>query len=155
MFNGASKMSSIIVNREKQQRSRNRAQVERRAQKLFREHLREYKKKIRAGKRLNGRSIGEDRVCRILESNGYTIYRRGWPDICAVKGSEIRFIEVKQYSGTTSPPPPAYERKQITKYQKQIHSIFSLIGFPVEVVYESNDEYQAALPGFEQNSVKI
>lgn len=30
-----------------------------------------------------------------LVRNGYRVYRHGWPDFLAVKGNEVRLIEVK------------------------------------------------------------
>jgi len=37
----------------------------------------------------------EIRVAQYLESNGYTVVKRGWPDFLAWKNGTIRFIEVK------------------------------------------------------------
>lgn len=34
-------------------------------------------------------------VAEALEADGWTVYRNGWPDFMAVRGDEVRFVEVK------------------------------------------------------------
>ena len=34
-------------------------------------------------------------VCAALERDGWTVMKRGWPDFLAVRGDEVRLIEVK------------------------------------------------------------
>lgn len=53
-------------------------------------------------------------------AQGWDIYRRGWPDFIAVKGKEIRFVEVKPPDGWMSP------------HQIAIAKILSEFGIQVE-----------------------
>lgn len=45
----------------------------------------------------------EAQCARELEADGYTIFKRGWPDILAVKDGEVRMIEVKPPGGRLKP----------------------------------------------------
>lgn len=38
----------------------------------------------------------ERKVIGDLERDGYEVLKRGWPDLIAVKGDTVRFIEVKR-----------------------------------------------------------
>jgi len=41
-------------------------------------------------------SAAEAIVMRKLMDRGYVVLKRGWPDFVALKGNEVRFIEVKR-----------------------------------------------------------
>jgi hypothetical protein len=40
---------------------------------------------------------------RSLSEDGYSVLRRGWPDLLAVDGNGLRFIEVKDNHGRLKP----------------------------------------------------
>ena len=57
-----------------------------------------------------------------LERQGYEVHRKGWPDLIAVKDTEVRLIEVK--------PPRA---KGMKPHQVRIAEIIKLKGLEAEV----------------------
>lgn len=66
-----------------------------------------------------------------LEKQGYTVLSSGWPDFLAYRMSssgkpEIRLVEVKAHSD------------HLRDNQKELHSVFSAYGLPVQVVWEEN-----------------
>lgn len=70
--------------------------------------------------------IGKHEVPLIqkLLSEGWTIYRNGWPDIVAIRGKEARLIEFKSANG------------ELSKNQKQTHKILEKhFGVSVETVF--------------------
>lgn len=62
-----------------------------------------------------------------LEEEGYTVLHRGWPDFCAIRDSEIRFIEVKCLGD------------KLSEAQQQLHLILKLLGIEVEVIHQVLD----------------
>ncbi len=65
-----------------------------------------------------------------LESEGYSVLKRGWPDLVAIKGDTIRFIEVKPkttFNGELS-------RSQFRPDQVKMAEILSKFGITVELV---------------------
>lgn len=45
----------------------------------------------------------EAECARLLEAQGYKVFKRGWPDFLAVRGDEVRLIEVKPPRGRLKP----------------------------------------------------
>ena len=64
----------------------------------------------------------EIRAIEKLVADGYVVYKRGWPDLLAVRGDEIRLIEVKQA-----------EFAGLSKYQRMVARAFDKVGIKVEV----------------------
>ena len=73
----------------------------------------------------------EMKVVRKLKQEGYQVYRNGWPDLLAVKGTRVRLIEVKQFIWTPLSP-----------VQNKMHEIIRKHWLPVETicVYCSNKQ---------------
>ena len=55
----------------------------------------------------------EQRVIEELIELGYEVYKRGWPDLIAVRGDEVRLIEVKRPGLKSGLKPHQYEVAQI------------------------------------------
>jgi hypothetical protein len=66
----------------------------------------------------------EMKVVRKLKQEGYQVYRNGWPDLLAIKGTRVRLIEVKQYSW-----------EDLSPLQKKMHKALKKHWHPVEVLY--------------------
>lgn len=49
-------------------------------------------------------SEAEVKVVNGLLAMGYQVFKRGWPDFAAVRGNEVRFIEVKRDGSTKIKP---------------------------------------------------
>ena len=78
--------------------------------------------------RTNNRS--ERAVIEDLESQGYTVVKRGWPDLLAAHGDLVRFIEVKprtRKDGTLS-------TASLKPQQVMVAEILSRIGIEVELI---------------------
>lgn len=75
-------------------------------------------------RRVRTSNQSELQILGFLESEGYSVYKRGWPDFIAVKGDEVRFIEVK--------PPQGYPH--LKPDQKKVASILSKFGITVEIM---------------------
>lgn len=69
-------------------------------------------------------NYSELEVLKHLELEGYSVLKRGWPDFIAVKGDEVRFIEVK----------PSQPYPHLKPDQKRVASILSRFGITVEVM---------------------
>jgi len=65
----------------------------------------------------------EIRVAQEMESQGWTLYKRGWPDFIAVRGEEVRFLEVK----------PIRE-SPLSAHQRTVAAILARFGIKVERV---------------------
>lgn len=71
------------------------------------------------------RNAAEIRVAQDLEADGWKIYKRGWPDFLAVRGDEVRFVEVKP-NRFSSP----------SRHQKAVAAVLrEHYGIKVEVVF--------------------
>lgn len=66
----------------------------------------------------------EIHVAGQLEANGYEVLKNGWPDFIAIRGNEIRFIEVKPHSSKFTGSP-----RQI-----KVAKVFKKLGLVVEIV---------------------
>jgi len=64
----------------------------------------------------------ETKLRRKLESEGWRVLHRGWPDFIAIRGNKVRFIEAKEPNGKPS------------RFQKEVHKILSAYGIVVEVL---------------------
>lgn len=78
--------------------------------------------------RLNGngrtRNKAEVDIIRGLEEHGYTVLKRGWPDLLAVKNGELRLIEVKPHAG-----------RDLSPQQRQVADVLkSHLGLEVEIL---------------------
>lgn len=62
-------------------------------------------------------------VSNRLQRDGYKIFRNGWPDFLAVRGREIKFIEVKS-PGCCN----------LSRAQKEMHGALSRAGISVETI---------------------
>lgn len=62
-------------------------------------------------------------VCAALEADGWIVMKRGWPDFLAVRGNEVRFIEVK----------PDHE-PVMRRQQKRVAAVLSRLGIHVELI---------------------
>lgn len=58
-----------------------------------------------------------------LEAEGWLVYAKGWPDFLAVRGTEVRFIEVK----------PSNSRGALSPSQAAVAKALALVGVTVEV----------------------
>lgn len=56
----------------------------------------QYRFKTSSGRTSNDAEVA---VVSDLETNGWTVYKSGWPDLLAVKDGIVRLIEVKPHSG--------------------------------------------------------
>lgn len=65
----------------------------------------------------------ERAVIQQLEAEGYKVLARGWPDLLAYRGDELRFIEVK---------PKDLARP--SRHQRKLHRVLRSIGIQVEVI---------------------
>ena len=75
----------------------------------------------------------EVEVCQFLEQSGYTVVKRGWPDFLAVKGDDVRFIEVKSSAKTVG----------LSPNQKKMAKILAKLGIQVELFHPGNkDEWE-------------
>ena len=77
----------------------------------------------RARKRVRTNNAEREIVGR-LESQGYEVHQRGWPDIIAIRGNEVRLIEVK----------PADNRVGMSPAQRRVAEILKKAGLDVELV---------------------
>lgn len=59
----------------------------------------------------------------MLEAQGYEVRKRGWPDLIAVRGNDVRFIEVKPLG-----------KSEFKQSQKRMAQILSKIGITVELI---------------------
>lgn len=64
----------------------------------------------------------EKRVVTRLEGEGYTVLKRGWPDILALRGTEVRLIEIKA------------GQDRISFDQLEMHKALAMAGFNVEIL---------------------
>lgn len=58
-----------------------------------------------------------------LEADGYSVLKRGWPDFLAVRGDEVRFIEVK---------PRAHSH--LSPAQQRVAGVLAKLGIEVELL---------------------
>ena len=70
----------------------------------------------------------EIEVCMYLESLGYKVIKRGWPDFLAFKDDDIRFIEVKKSPKT----------KGLKSSQKRVAEVLERLGIKVELLHPGN-----------------
>jgi len=70
--------------------------------------------------------VNEYAAMRQLIEEGYEVYKRGWPDFAAVKGDQIRFIEMKGPHG------------HVKSHQAKIADILRRAGCSVEVWKKEN-----------------
>jgi hypothetical protein len=68
-----------------------------------------------------------------LEEEGWEVIKRGWPDFIAIRGNEVRFVEVK--------PPRS---RGMGRHQRRVAEIFARLGAKVEVAYGSLDTTKKA-----------
>jgi Holliday junction resolvase-like predicted endonuclease len=74
----------------------------------------------------NGLAIRTNNLPEILAiqsllEQGYTVVKRGWPDLVAIRGDEIRFIEVKDLNG------------RLRDHQYYLAEILNRLGVDVEI----------------------
>ena len=69
----------------------------------------------------------ERTVAQELEAEGWTVLRRGWPDFLAVRGKELKFIEVK-------PNPCDDDVSLLSPYQKDMRAALRSIGVHVWIM---------------------
>jgi Holliday junction resolvase-like predicted endonuclease len=69
-------------------------------------------------------------VINDLESKGYEVLKRGWPDLIAVKGNTVRFIEVKRLTRRDG----SLSTSQLKPQQKRVAEILSKLGIEVELI---------------------
>jgi hypothetical protein len=80
-------------------------------------------RKYRSRERFKG-TLSEFRVFEELLRDGWEVWPKGWPDFLAVRGDEIRFIEVKSGNDRLSPD------------QKDIFALINKhLGMHVEVIH--------------------
>ena len=77
-------------------------------------------------------NLYEGVAAKCLFEDGYTVIRRGWPDLLAVRGEDVRFIEVKDGGG------------YLKRHQLFVARVLSGLGVDVEV-WPSGDETFARL----------
>ena len=75
--------------------------------------------------RLRTKNVHERRVIDELIADGYTVLKRGWPDLLAfsVEKKRVRFVEVK----------PPYGGRTVKHCQKDVADVLALLGIQVEV----------------------
>jgi Holliday junction resolvase-like predicted endonuclease len=78
------------------------------------------------------RTLNETEIeaCKFLEGLGYTVVKRGWPDFLAVRGDEVRFVEVK-----SSP-----NNEGLSPNQKKVARILEKLGIRVELFHPGNKQ---------------
>ena len=64
----------------------------------------------------------EEGVANLLRALGFTVYRNGWPDFLAVRGSEIVAVEHKNHG------------EKLRREQAALHAVLKRV-MPVHVVY--------------------
>ena len=69
-------------------------------------------------------NTAEVAVAKKMEADGYRLLKRGWPDFIAVKGQDIRFIEVK-----------SNRNQKLKEHQQEVLEILQTFGIEVEVLY--------------------
>lgn len=82
--------------------------------------------------RIRTTNAAEVQVLEALEQAGWSVLKRGWPDFLAVKGTEVRFIEVKPDS-----------RHKLKPDQERVKDILGLLGLKVEVLTPDNAKARA------------
>ena len=65
----------------------------------------------------------EAQVARSLEDDGWQVLKNGWPDFLAIKGNEVRLIEVK----------PSGSRRLSPRQQMMANALHRAFGVTVEV----------------------
>ena len=78
--------------------------------------------KTRGGVRTHNR--WEKQIADRLEAEGSEVMKRGWPDLIAVKGDEVRMIEDK----------PPGNRAGLSPNQRRMANILRKIGVDVELM---------------------
>lgn len=74
--------------------------------------------------RLKSRTNNAEReVIEDLLKEGWDVLTRGWPDLIAVKGKQVRLIEIK----------PSTHSGELTGAQKRMVDALALLGIPVEI----------------------
>jgi len=68
-------------------------------------------------------AAGELVVYNELKKSGYNVYKYGWPDFLAIKGDEVRFIEVKGPKG------------KLQENQARIIKVLHNLGINVEIIH--------------------
>ena len=76
----------------------------------------------------------EQKVFDELSSEGWQVIRNGWPDFLAMRGNELRFIEVKTNSNS------------LTVEQKRVRRALAKIGVTVEVIRVLTDKHYGVAP---------
>lgn len=69
----------------------------------------------------------EKAVAKELETEGWTVLHRGWPDFLAIRGDELKFIEVK-------PNPCDDDVSLLSPYQKAMREALTKIGVHVWIM---------------------
>lgn len=69
-------------------------------------------------------NAAEIAVLEQLEAEGYEVLKRGWPDFIAVRGDEVRFIEVKPN-----------KRCHLSQHQKRVARLLGRFGMRVELLH--------------------
>lgn len=72
----------------------------------------------------------ERTVIKQLEEQGYSVMRKGWPDLLAVKDGKVRLIEVKPMATSSGKA----SRSDLITAQREVARILSLLGITVELV---------------------
>jgi Holliday junction resolvase-like predicted endonuclease len=79
-------------------------------------------------------NVDELRVASYLERTGWEVLSRGWPDFVAVKGDQVRFIEVK----------PNKNQRGLSPAQRRIAEILKRYGISVECFRPRDCDKQTA-----------
>lgn len=82
----------------------------------------EYGREKKGKSQIRTTNHAEIQILMCLEDQGYTVIKKGWPDFIAIKGDEIRFIEVKPN-----------KRYNLKIHQKYVADILAKYGIKVEL----------------------
>lgn len=71
-------------------------------------------------------NAAELEIAKELEDSGYEVIKNGWPDFVAVRGDEVRFIEVKPKRNGRVP--------RLSPRQQRMAAILKKVGITIELV---------------------
>lgn len=72
----------------------------------------------------------ERKAIDALEQDGYEALKRGWPDLIAIKGNVVRFIEVKRLTVRSG----ALSKSKLKPDQVRMAEILKTAGITVELI---------------------
>lgn len=76
---------------------------------------------------LRKKNPAEIQVIRALRREGYDVMNRGWPDLLAIKGEEVRLIEVKSRKAH-------HAEATLKPHQSRIAEALEKLGVKVELI---------------------